>query len=145
MFSCREIECFKIYPWIGHTSNNLTSANQMLGVSIPDVNPAEELPSGHSFGMVAGDFLEVFDRNPTWDCVVSCFFVDTAKNVIEYVEHIWHILKPGGLWINLGPLLYHFSDSRREGCLELNYQQLKTVITSTGFEYLVCTVRHIGP
>ncbi len=38
----------------------------------------------------------------TWDCVATCFFIDTAHNVIEYVETIWKILKPGGVWINLG-------------------------------------------
>lgn len=38
----------------------------------------------------------------SWDCVTTCFFIDTAHNVIEYVETIWKILKPGGVWINLG-------------------------------------------
>ena len=37
-----------------------------------------------------------------WDCVVTCFFIDTAHNVIEYLEKIYHILKPGGYWINIG-------------------------------------------
>lgn len=38
----------------------------------------------------------------SWDCVATCFFIDTAHNVIQYVETIWKILKPGGVWINLG-------------------------------------------
>lgn len=38
----------------------------------------------------------------SWDCVATCFFIDTAHNVIEYMETIWKILKPGGAWINLG-------------------------------------------
>ncbi len=33
-----------------------------------------------------------------WNCVVTCFFIDTAHNIIDYVEKIWHILKPGGHW-----------------------------------------------
>ena len=37
-----------------------------------------------------------------WDCVATCFFIDTAHNVIEYLEKIYHILKPGGYWINIG-------------------------------------------
>ena len=41
----------------------------------------------------------------SWDCVATCFFIDTAHNVIEYVETIWKILKPGGVWINLGESL----------------------------------------
>lgn len=38
----------------------------------------------------------------SWDCVATCFFIDTAHNVLDYVETIWKILKPGGVWINLG-------------------------------------------
>lgn len=37
-----------------------------------------------------------------WDCVATVFFVDTAHNIIAYIETIWHILKPGGYWMNLG-------------------------------------------
>lgn len=37
-----------------------------------------------------------------WDCVSTCFFIDTAHNVLDYIETIWNILKPGGVWINLG-------------------------------------------
>ncbi|XP_055331001.1 carnosine N-methyltransferase-like [Paramacrobiotus metropolitanus] len=132
---CQEVDGYKIYPWIGHASNNLSSANQMIGISIPDISPTD-LPPGHNFGMVAGDFLEVFDRNETWDCVVTCFFIDTARNVLEYVEHIWHLLKPGGYWMNLGPLLYHFADIPHESCLELTYEHVKTVIKNTGFQML---------
>jgi len=40
----------------------------------------------------------------TWDCVVTCYFIDTAHNVIAYIENISKILKPGGYWINLGKL-----------------------------------------
>lgn len=39
-----------------------------------------------------------------WDCVATCFFIDTAHNVLDYIETIWNILKPGGVWINLGKL-----------------------------------------
>ena len=97
-----------------------------------------------------------------WDAVVTCFFLDTAHNIVEYIEIISKVLKDGGVsssalgiimnyllfvnqlqrssefsdfckliivkavlrlifilcvnfnqqvWINLGPLLYHFADS----------------------------------
>lgn len=26
----------------------------------------------------------------------------------RYIETIFHVLKPGGFWLNLGPLLYHW-------------------------------------
>ena len=49
-----------------------------------------------------------------WDCVVTCFFIDTAHNVIEYIECISKILKKGGVWINIGPLLYHYTEQMNE-------------------------------
>lgn len=38
------------------------------------------------------------------DGVVTCFFIDTAANVLDYLGHIHSLLRPGGVWINLGPL-----------------------------------------
>ncbi|MBA0757425.1 hypothetical protein Gotri_020526 [Gossypium trilobum] len=32
-----------------------------------------------------------------WDAVVTCFFIDTAHNIIEYIEIISRILKEGGV------------------------------------------------
>jgi len=37
-----------------------------------------------------------------WDCVATVFFIDTAHNIVAYIETIWKILKPNGYWINLG-------------------------------------------
>lgn len=37
-----------------------------------------------------------------FDSVVTVFFLDTAHNVIAYIETIYDILKPGGYWVNLG-------------------------------------------
>ncbi|KAE8664806.1 Topoisomerase II-associated protein PAT1, putative isoform 1 [Hibiscus syriacus] len=65
------------------------------------------------FSMCGGDFVEVYNDSSqigVWDAVVTCFFIDTAHNIIEYIEIISRILKEGGVWINFGPLLYHFAD-----------------------------------
>lgn len=32
-----------------------------------------------------------------WDAVVTCFFIDTAHNIIEYIAVISRILKDGGV------------------------------------------------
>lgn len=32
-----------------------------------------------------------------WDAVVTCFFLDTAHNIVEYIEVISRILKDGGV------------------------------------------------
>lgn len=36
--------------------------------------------------MAAGDFLEVYQEPASLDCVLSCFFLDTASNVVTYIE-----------------------------------------------------------
>ena len=52
---------------------------------------------------------------------MTSFFLDTARNVLDYIELIQQILKPGGHWINLGPLLYHYSDIPGELSIEPPY------------------------
>jgi carnosine N-methyltransferase len=37
-----------------------------------------------------------------WDAVVTCFFMDTAKNIMEYMQVIHSTLKQNGTWINIG-------------------------------------------
>ncbi|XP_038979180.1 carnosine N-methyltransferase-like, partial [Phoenix dactylifera] len=72
-----------------------------------------------------------------WDAVVTCFFLDTAHNIVEYIEIISKILKSGGVWINLGPLLYHFADSYSpddEMSIELSLEDVKKVAFHYGFE-----------
>ncbi|GAA6063534.1 hypothetical protein JCM10212_004240 [Sporobolomyces blumeae] len=54
-----------------------------------------------------GDFTTEFEpERGTYDAVVTLFFIDTASNLLVYFDTIWHLLRPGGVWINEGPLLY---------------------------------------
>lgn len=54
-----------------------------------------------------------------YNAVVTIFFLDTAQNILRYIEVVYHCLKPGGIWINVGPLLWNCHKSgpggRREG------------------------------
>jgi carnosine N-methyltransferase len=40
----------------------------------------------------------------------SCFS-DTAPNIIRYVEAVKNCLRSGGLFVNVGPLLWHFENN----------------------------------
>ena len=79
--------------------------------------------------MCAGDFVELYRRNNNnssssesiggdssresereehedgelWDAVVTCFFMDTAPVVVEYIETIHSMLRPGGVWVRPSP------------------------------------------
>ncbi|WJX38788.1 carnosine N-methyltransferase [Trifolium repens] len=73
-----------------------------------------------------------------WDAVVTCFFIDTAHNIVEYIEIISQILKDGGVWINLGPLLYHFADTYGKDddmSIELSLEDVKRIALHYGFEF----------
>ncbi|THV06270.1 N2227-domain-containing protein [Dendrothele bispora CBS 962.96] len=41
-----------------------------------------------------------------YDILLTLFFIDTSPNILSTLSHIHHLLRPGGIWINLGPLLY---------------------------------------
>ncbi|KAG1048973.1 hypothetical protein G6F43_008673 [Rhizopus delemar] len=128
---------YDIYPFIHSYSNIKSDKNQLTSIKIPDILPAQ-LPSTVDFSMVAGDFVEVYGQESNsgaWDVVVTCFFIDTAKNILEYLEIIHKALKPNGKWINIGPLLYHFEDSASgDTSIELSLEQVKEVAKKIGFE-----------
>ncbi|KAM0004371.1 putative S-adenosyl-L-methionine-dependent methyltransferase [Helianthus debilis subsp. tardiflorus] len=128
-----------IHPWIHSNCNSLSDADQLRAVSIPDIHPAGAgITEG--FSMCGGDFVEVYNdpsQVGAWDAVVTCFFLDTAHNIVEYIEIISKILKDGGVWINLGPLLYHFADmygQEDEMSVELSLEDVKRVAIHYGFK-----------
>jgi carnosine N-methyltransferase len=127
---------FTIYPFVHQNVNVISQQDQLRPIKIPDVNPLslnELMPPNKAadLSMVAGDFIEVYNEDSYisyFDCVATCFFIDTGKNIFEYIDVIYKILKPGGLWINLGPLLYHYADMPNTFSIELTYEEVKQVI-----------------
>ncbi|KAI7859077.1 N2227-like protein-domain-containing protein [Circinella umbellata] len=129
---------YEIHPFIHSFSNIRSSEQQLQPIRIPDIVPSQ-LPATADFSMAAGEFVEVYggdeDGYGTWDVVVTCFFIDTATNIISYLEVIHNILKEGGTWINIGPLLYHFEDLPGEDSIELSLEEVKRVSRDIGFEF----------
>lgn len=74
----------------------------------------------------------------SFDAVVTCFFIDTAHNILEYLEVIHGVLKPGGIWIHLGPLLWHWADggSWEDLSIELSLDDVQATAQLMGFELL---------
>ncbi|KAL9607464.1 MAG: hypothetical protein Q9167_007629 [Letrouitia subvulpina] len=110
---------FQLYPFAFDFSNVISRENQLKCVGIPDVHPAkalDEASSGmrtHAFermNMTAADFIVLYGdaaNQETFDVVATVFFIDTAPNVVRYIEVLHKCLKVGGLWTNVGPLLWH--------------------------------------
>jgi len=129
---------FVIQPLIHSFSNIYDEEAPFKKIMIPDENLAEELSKTETgeMSMVAGEFCRVYkEKINFFDSVVTCYFIDTANNIIEYIETIYNILKIGGLWINFGPLLYHYTDNINEVSIELSWNEVKKIIIGFGFEF----------
>ncbi|TIB17453.1 hypothetical protein E3P77_00164 [Wallemia ichthyophaga] len=127
-----------LFPFAHSSSNHPSAASQLRCITVPDVLPLDYLRGPESdFSLVAGEFLEIYggdDEKEQWDVVVTCFYLDTAKNIIDYIKTISHVLRPGGQFINLGPLLYHFeSNEDGEPSIELTLEELKALLPKCGF------------
>ncbi|OCH90507.1 N2227-domain-containing protein [Obba rivulosa] len=136
-----EIEKHVFYPYV-HSFSNLPDNTAMLRpIAIPDVLPSS-LPEGSNFSLVAGDFEEIYGSDDhdgesqagQWDAIMTCFFIDTAKNVVNYLRIIHRILAPGGIWINLGPLLWHWeNNTTNDPSIELTLEEVKDLARKMGF------------
>jgi len=141
----RRKDQWTIFPWALNTSNVRSFKDQVQPVVVPDVVPEDFIASNEagSMGMIAGDFSGVFSSSEfqdEYDAVVTCFFLDTAHNVIEYMECIWGVLRPGGVWINLGPAQWHWADSHTylpedEVSIEIPVDQVVEIAKQIGFEF----------
>lgn len=121
-----------IYPWATEASNVLSRADQLRPITIPDVIPGEaRVQAGVKdvlFAMAAGDFLEIFDEEGSFDAVATCFFIDTAHNVFQYIDAIVALLPVGGVWVNLGPLLWHFAGISGESSVEPSWEDIRAYV-----------------
>ena len=128
---------FILQPLIHSFSNIISEESPFKKILIPDENLGEELSKTDTgeMSMVAGEFCRVYkDKINFFDSIVTCYFIDTANNIIEYIETIHNIVKLGGLWINFGPLLYHYTENESEVSIELSWEEIKHIITGFGFE-----------
>lgn len=121
-----EEETFEIYPFIHSTSNYDSEELMFRAVTIPDKVACKVVSEESDFSMAAGEFTEIYqDDKEEFDGIVTCFFLDTANNVFNYIDTIGYILKRGGIWINYGPLLYHFKGVQGEISVEISWEQLR--------------------
>lgn len=115
-----------IQPYLDGWSHQPTTSELLRSISIPHV-PVTPDRVVH----VEGDFTVAFSKlHGTFDVIVTLFFIDTARNLLTYFETIRALLKPGGVWINLGPLLY---GSRP--MVELSVDETVAVVEEMGFVF----------
>ncbi|KAL7536729.1 hypothetical protein ACHAXR_007364 [Thalassiosira sp. AJA248-18] len=126
---------FGVSPWIAETKNSTSFQHRLRTVVVPDVDPTslqynndDDRLAAPEFTMMAGEFLSLYshflpDHHRThngnchkhgespekFNAVVCSFFLDTAPSLPHYLLTIYHMLEDGGLLLNFGPLMYHWS------------------------------------
>ncbi|AWU75166.1 uncharacterized protein C5L36_0B04180 [Pichia kudriavzevii] len=103
----------------------------LLNVEYPDI------PVGELMSMVAGGFVDLYgppdlnkiseiysneemavqfrnENKGKFNVIATCYFLDTAANIIDYLKAIKYSLNDDGYWINFGPLLWHFEGNDLE-------------------------------
>ncbi|EPR60569.1 hypothetical protein TGDOM2_241150 [Toxoplasma gondii GAB2-2007-GAL-DOM2] len=134
-----KVRSVPLQPYCLSTSNRRGRHDHLQTVWIPDVSPNEHISPDTDFSMCAGEFVEVYggsEGTPSdipgasrhFDAVLTSYFLDTAKNVLLYIRTVAKILRPGGLWANVGPLLYHYAEMPYEMSIELAWDELEDVI-----------------
>jgi len=133
------VDQWSIYPFI-HSFSNLSSIHHLLQeVRFPDVLVPEVL-NRQDFGISVGEFVDIFSKpeeHGKWDAIVTCFFLDTAQNIVAYLRTMYAILKADGIWINLGPTLWHYESTAnpRDLSIELDVSEIKQLAKQLGFHF----------
>lgn len=123
--------------WFSHQRSNEALFRT---VAAPDVVPR----FSSRLELIEDDFLKL--RHPTrdatsstdssassgpgYDFIVTLFFVDTSINIFSTIEKIYYLLRPGGVWINLGPLLWPGSAQAKA---ELSLDEVMHLVQEIGF------------
>ena len=114
---CPAARAHELFPWVHSFSNHQSRTDHLKSVLIPDYHPGTYLRSMETSGkmcMSASDFLLLYGdeaHKDSFDAVATVFFLDTAPNIIRYIEAIKNCLRSGGLLVNMGPLLWHFENN----------------------------------
>ena len=97
-----EAEKFLISPWLDEKNNFVSRSDQLQSFAVPDVPTHTLLAAnpGHFMSMAQGEWMDiVLSSGTVWDAFVTCFVLDTASNAVAYIETIWKVLAPGGVWV----------------------------------------------
>jgi len=138
-----------VHPYAYWFSHQRSNSSQFRGITFPDVVP--RLKS--NLHLAEQDFLTIRVPRPPpntdsnrrfwsseaqghayaltgYDFVVTLFFIDTSLNVFDTIEHIYTLLRPGGTWINLGPLLW---TGGAQAKVELSLEEVLRAVEEIGF------------
>ena len=125
-----------LYPFaLDSYANEVESERRYDIAQYPDVEIQNHHATKASLSYTSGDFVQIYRwQRPqaTFGCVITCFFLDTATNVYEYISTIEHSLAEGGIWVNIGPLRWHHNSMLHPAA-----DELRTMIESSFYSFEV--------
>lgn len=103
----KSADVLKISPYVLDFSNHLNLENQTKSFEIA----TKDFQKPENLELICDNFLKFVPVNKNNDrdvIVVTAFFMDTAENILEYMEKIESLKKyyRNIHWINIGPLKY---------------------------------------
>jgi hypothetical protein len=122
-------EAHCIRPYVLGTCNRVRATDNIRDVRFPEVPvTADSLPHVH-----LDDFVRRYDTadsRGTFDAVLTNYCLDTSTNIFRYVRTVAHVVRPGGLWANFGPLAFDQSHDEAHGQgIEVSWEELKFAIS----------------
>lgn len=126
------------HPFIDSLSHHATNADLFRKITLSPISSSTAHPfSTPQFSQILlaeGDFTTIFPHSKphakTYDIIVTHYFIDTARNLMSYLETIYALLSPGGAWINFGPLLYGTGP-----WVQLSLDEIVLVSEELGFDF----------
>jgi carnosine N-methyltransferase len=125
-------ESHTLFPMAHVFSENWShEAGQYMKIQVPMQGPALQQP----ITFVAGDFAKTYGPGRPgqrrFDAIVTCFFIDTAVDVLEQFKVMDGLLAEGGIWVNIGPLNW-----RKEARLKLSWDEVVNIWERLGYEFV---------
>mmetsp|Transcript_48541 Transcript_48541/g.155050 ORF Transcript_48541/g.155050 Transcript_48541/m.155050 type:complete len:361 (-) Transcript_48541:83-1165(-) len=122
-------ETHRIQPFALQTCNRFKAEDHVRIIPLPDI----EVQGGKLPAVRFGGFIPLYDDASTrasFDAVLSAFALDTSSNVFRYVRTVAHVVRPGGLWANFGPLAYDTDHDEAHGHgIELSWEELRFAVS----------------
>jgi len=123
-------EAHCIRPFALHTCNRFKATDNVRDITFPEVSvPAASLPCTR-----LANFAHLYNSSATratFDAVLTNHCLDTTGNIFRYVRTVAHVVRPGGLWANFGPLAFEQggNDEAHGHGVEVSAEELKFAVS----------------
>jgi hypothetical protein len=125
---------FSIFPFLSHLDNRNIEGPPRAppGAIFPHYADIVNLDTQGSLLVHLGSLQNTFGSSPSklFSAVATSFFLDTGC-LFTYLSIINATLKPGGVWVNYGPLQYHSHQ-----LMAFTAGEVKELVTIFGFVIL---------